>query len=41
VTTATLRERGLEPHAQARRHDVDGLMAALLADATGRRVAAP
>jgi uroporphyrinogen III methyltransferase/synthase len=36
VTSATLRERGLEPHVEAERHDVDGLVAALLADA-GRR----
>jgi uroporphyrinogen III methyltransferase/synthase len=33
VTSATLREHGLEPHIEARRHDIDGLVEALLADA--------
>jgi uroporphyrinogen III methyltransferase / synthase len=33
VTSATLREHGLEPHVEAERHDVDGLLDALLADA--------
>jgi uroporphyrinogen III methyltransferase/synthase len=33
VTSATLRERGLEPHVEAERHDVDGLVDALLTDA--------
>jgi uroporphyrinogen III methyltransferase/synthase len=33
VTSATLRERGLEPHVEAERHDIDGLVDALLADA--------
>jgi uroporphyrinogen III methyltransferase/synthase len=33
VTSATLREHGLEPHVEARRHDVPGLVDALLADA--------
>jgi uroporphyrinogen III methyltransferase/synthase len=33
VTSATLREHGLEPHVEASDHDVDGLVAALLADA--------
>jgi uroporphyrinogen III methyltransferase / synthase len=33
VTTETLREHGLEPHVQAERHDVDGLLEAVLADA--------
>jgi uroporphyrinogen III methyltransferase/synthase len=32
VTSATLRERGLEPHVEAERHDIDGLVDALLAD---------
>jgi uroporphyrinogen III methyltransferase/synthase len=32
VTSATLREHGLEPHVEAERHDVDGLVDALLAD---------
>ena len=34
VTSATLRERGLEPHVEAERHDIDGLVDALLADAS-------
>ena len=33
VTSAALRERGLEPPVQAARHDVEGLLEALLADA--------
>jgi len=33
VTSAALREHGLEPHVEASRHDIDGLLAALLADA--------
>jgi uroporphyrinogen III methyltransferase / synthase len=33
VTSATLREHGLEPHVEAERHDVDGLVEALVADA--------
>jgi uroporphyrinogen III methyltransferase/synthase len=36
VTSATLREHGLEPHVEAERHDVDGLIDALVADATRR-----
>jgi uroporphyrinogen III methyltransferase/synthase len=36
VTSATLREHGLEPHVEARRHDVAGLVEALLADAAER-----
>jgi uroporphyrinogen III methyltransferase/synthase len=40
VTSATLREHGLDPHVEAERHDVDGLVAALVADAAARRVAA-
>jgi uroporphyrinogen III methyltransferase/synthase len=36
VTSAALRERGLEPHVEAPRHDIDGLLEALLADAGGR-----
>jgi uroporphyrinogen III methyltransferase/synthase len=35
VTSATLREHGLEPHVEAAEHDVDGLVEALLADARG------
>ncbi len=33
VTSATLREHNLEPHIEARQHDIDGLVDALLADA--------
>lgn len=33
VTSATLREHGLGPHVEAERHDIDGLLDALLADA--------
>ena len=36
ITSATLREQGLEPHVEAARHDIDGLVAALLADAASR-----
>jgi uroporphyrinogen III methyltransferase / synthase len=36
VTSAALRERGLEPDVEAARHDVDGLVDALVADATKR-----
>jgi len=36
VTSATLREHGLEPHVEAQRHDIDGLVAALLEDAAAR-----
>jgi uroporphyrinogen III methyltransferase / synthase len=32
VTSATLREHGLEPDVEAERHDIDGLVAALVAD---------
>ena len=35
VTSAALREHGLEPHLEADRHDIDGVIAALMADATG------
>jgi uroporphyrinogen III methyltransferase/synthase len=34
VTSATARERGLEVHVEAERHDIDGLVEALVADAT-------
>ena len=40
VTTATAREAGLTVDVEAERHDVDGLVEALTADATGRRVPA-
>jgi uroporphyrinogen III methyltransferase/synthase len=33
VTTETLREHGLEPHIEAERHDIDGVVAAILQDA--------
>jgi len=33
VTSATLREHGLEPDVEAARHDIDGLVQALVADA--------
>jgi uroporphyrinogen III methyltransferase/synthase len=32
VTTETLIEQGLEPHIEAEEHDIDGMLAALLAD---------
>jgi uroporphyrinogen III methyltransferase/synthase len=38
VTSATLREHGLEPAVEAERHDIDGLVDALTADAAARRV---
>jgi uroporphyrinogen III methyltransferase/synthase len=41
VTSEALRERGVEPHAEATRHDVDGLLDALLADAVRRAAQAP
>jgi uroporphyrinogen III methyltransferase/synthase len=37
VTSATLREHGFEPHIEADRHDVPGLLDAIVADATGRQ----
>jgi uroporphyrinogen III methyltransferase/synthase len=37
VTSEALRERGLEPHVEASRHDIDGLLDALVADATAAR----
>ena len=33
VTTETLRERGLTPHVEAERHDIDGVVAAIVEDA--------
>jgi uroporphyrinogen III methyltransferase/synthase len=41
VTSQTLREHGLEPHVEALRHDVDGVVEALLADALGRPRGSP
>jgi uroporphyrinogen III methyltransferase/synthase len=38
VTSAALRERGLEPDVEATRHDIDGLVQALVADAAGPRI---
>jgi len=35
VTSEALREQRLEPHVEARRHDIPGLIDALVADATG------
>jgi uroporphyrinogen III methyltransferase/synthase len=40
VTSATLREHGLEPAVEAERHDIDGLVSALTADAAARGVGA-
>jgi uroporphyrinogen III methyltransferase / synthase len=40
VTTATLRDHGLEPHVEAERHDIDGLIEALVADASARQLPA-
>ena len=37
VTSETLREHGLEPHVEAERHDIDGVVEALLADAEPER----
>ena len=37
VTSETLREHGIEPHVEAERHDIDGLVEALLKDAAARR----
>jgi uroporphyrinogen III methyltransferase / synthase len=36
VTSATAREHGLEVHVEAERHDIDGLVDALVGDAAGR-----
>jgi uroporphyrinogen III methyltransferase/synthase len=36
ITSAALREHGLEPHVEAASHDVDGLVQALLTDASSR-----
>jgi uroporphyrinogen III methyltransferase/synthase len=37
VTSATLREHGLSPDVEATQHDIDGLVEALLADASARQ----
>jgi uroporphyrinogen III methyltransferase / synthase len=36
ITSEALRERGLEPHVEASPHDIDGLVQALLMDASAR-----
>ena len=36
VTSETLREHGLAPHVEASRHDIDGVVQALLADAAAQ-----
>jgi uroporphyrinogen III methyltransferase/synthase len=36
VTSETLREHGIEPHVEAERHDIEGVLDALLADAAAR-----
>jgi uroporphyrinogen III methyltransferase/synthase len=36
ITSAALREHGLQPHVEASPHDIDGLVQALLADASAR-----
>jgi uroporphyrinogen-III synthase len=36
VTSATAREHGLEVHVEAERHDIDGLIEALVGDAAAR-----
>ncbi len=41
VTSATLREHGREPDVEASRHDIDGLVEALVADARERARTAP
>jgi uroporphyrinogen III methyltransferase / synthase len=40
VTSTTLREHGLVPDVEAVRHDIDGLVDALVADVSGRRLRA-
>ena len=37
ATSATLREHGIGVDAEAQRHDIDGLLEALIADAAARR----
>ena len=37
VTSDALRERGLQPHVEASRHDIDGVVDALVADAGARK----
>jgi uroporphyrinogen III methyltransferase / synthase len=40
ITSQALRDQGLEPQVEARQHDIEGLVAALLEDATARRAPA-
>jgi uroporphyrinogen III methyltransferase/synthase len=37
VTSQALRDHGLEAHVEARRHDIEGLIEALVGDVAGRR----
>jgi uroporphyrinogen-III synthase len=37
VTSEALADHGVHPHVEATTHDLDGLVAALLADAAARR----
>ena len=37
VTSATLREHGVEPDVEATSHDIDGLIDAIVADALAQR----
>ncbi len=39
ITSQALRDQGLDPQIEAERHDIEGLVAALLADAAARRQA--
>jgi uroporphyrinogen III methyltransferase/synthase len=41
VTSDTLREQDIEPDVEADRHDIGGLVAALLTDAAGRKAGTP
>ena len=41
ITSQTARELGLSVHVEAGRHDVDGLIEALVADVRARRAGAP
>jgi uroporphyrinogen III methyltransferase / synthase len=41
ITSEALRSHGLEADVEAERHDVDGLVDALVADVAGRKVGAP
>jgi uroporphyrinogen III methyltransferase/synthase len=41
ITSEALRERGIEPEVEASRHDLEGLLDALVQDATDRRGGGP